>query len=86
MNDKQRKAIERKRALREAIVKGIVFAREHFHEAKDADIAIAIEVQLREAGFRLPYEQREESAPAEDVHTAATRIAINKRRQLEGER
>jgi hypothetical protein len=43
---------KRAKAIQDAIVKGLEWAREHGF-TKDGDIAIAIRVQLSEAGFRI---------------------------------
>jgi ssRNA-specific RNase YbeY (16S rRNA maturation enzyme) len=45
--------LNRQQRIRHAITDGLAFARQRMHDPSDTDIAICIEVQLREAGVRL---------------------------------
>lgn len=46
------KKLSRQKRIRQAIIKGIQFARDH-GLTRDADVAICIEVELRESGCRI---------------------------------
>lgn len=46
--------------IRQAILDGLAFARTKMHNPSDTDIAICIEVELRNAGIRLSVEKRED--------------------------